>query len=27
VMPVEPRVLEEGGVARIVLPGEPGYEG
>jgi 8-oxo-dGTP pyrophosphatase MutT (NUDIX family) len=27
VMPVEPRVLEEGGVARIVLPGEPGYDG
>ena len=27
VMPVEPRVLEEGGVARVVLPGEPGYEG
>jgi 8-oxo-dGTP pyrophosphatase MutT (NUDIX family) len=26
VMPVEPRVLEEGGVARVVLPGEPGYE-
>ena len=26
VMPVEPRVLEQGGVARIVLPGEPGYE-
>jgi 8-oxo-dGTP pyrophosphatase MutT (NUDIX family) len=25
VMPVEPRVLEEGGVARVVLPGEPGY--
>ena len=27
VMPVEPRVLEQGGVARVVLPGEPGYEG
>ena len=27
VMPVEPRVLEEGGVARVVLPGEPGYYG
>ncbi len=27
VMPVEPRVLEEGGVARVVLPGDPGYEG
>jgi 8-oxo-dGTP pyrophosphatase MutT (NUDIX family) len=26
VMPVEPRVLEKGGVARVVLPGEPGYE-
>jgi 8-oxo-dGTP pyrophosphatase MutT (NUDIX family) len=26
VMPVEPRVLEEGGVARVVLPGEPGYD-
>ena len=26
VMPVEPRVLEEGGIARVVLPGEPGYE-
>lgn len=26
VMPVEPRVLTEGGVARVVLPGEPGYE-
>jgi 8-oxo-dGTP pyrophosphatase MutT (NUDIX family) len=27
VMPVEPRVLEQGGIARVVLPGEPGYEG
>jgi 8-oxo-dGTP pyrophosphatase MutT (NUDIX family) len=27
VMPVEPRVLDQGGVARIVLPGEPGYDG
>jgi 8-oxo-dGTP pyrophosphatase MutT (NUDIX family) len=27
VMQVEPRVLEEGGVARVVLPGEPGYYG
>jgi 8-oxo-dGTP pyrophosphatase MutT (NUDIX family) len=26
VMPVEPRVLTDGGVARVVLPGEPGYE-
>ena len=26
VMPVEPRVLEDGGIARVVLPGEPGYE-
>jgi 8-oxo-dGTP pyrophosphatase MutT (NUDIX family) len=26
VMPVEPRVLEQGGVARVVLPGEPGYD-
>ena len=26
VMPVEPRVLLDGGVARVVLPGEPGYE-
>jgi 8-oxo-dGTP pyrophosphatase MutT (NUDIX family) len=26
VMPVEPRVLTEGGVAQVVLPGEPGYE-
>jgi 8-oxo-dGTP pyrophosphatase MutT (NUDIX family) len=26
VMPVEPRVLLEGGVAQVVLPGEPGYE-
>ncbi len=26
VMPVEPRVLEEGGIARVVLPGEPGYD-
>ncbi len=26
VMPVEPRVLLEGGVAKVVLPGEPGYD-
>jgi 8-oxo-dGTP pyrophosphatase MutT (NUDIX family) len=26
VVPVEPRVVVEGEVARIVLPGEPGYE-
>ncbi len=26
VQPVQPRVLVEGGVARVVLPGEPGYE-
>jgi len=26
VMPVQPRVLTDGGVARVVLPGEPGYE-
>jgi 8-oxo-dGTP pyrophosphatase MutT (NUDIX family) len=26
VMPVEPRVLTEGGVAQVVLPGEPGYD-
>jgi 8-oxo-dGTP pyrophosphatase MutT (NUDIX family) len=26
VQPVEPRVLVEGGVARVLLPGEPGYE-
>jgi 8-oxo-dGTP pyrophosphatase MutT (NUDIX family) len=26
VEPVEPRVIHEGEVARIVLPGEPGYE-
>lgn len=27
VLPVEPRVLVEGGVARVLLPGEPGYDG
>jgi 8-oxo-dGTP pyrophosphatase MutT (NUDIX family) len=27
VQPVEPRVLVEGGVAQVLLPGEPGYEG
>jgi 8-oxo-dGTP pyrophosphatase MutT (NUDIX family) len=26
VLPVEPRVLVEGGVAQVVLPGEPGYD-
>jgi 8-oxo-dGTP pyrophosphatase MutT (NUDIX family) len=26
VMPVEPRILTEGGVAQVVLPGEPDYE-
>lgn len=26
VMPVEPRVLIEGGVARVLMPGEPGYD-
>jgi hypothetical protein len=26
VLPVEPRVVVEGEVARIVLPGEPGYD-
>jgi hypothetical protein len=26
VMPVEPALLVEGGVARVLLPGEPGYE-
>ena len=26
VLPVEPRVLTEGGVAQIVMPGEPGYD-
>jgi len=26
VMPVEPRVLVDGGVARVLMPGEPGYE-
>lgn len=25
VLPVEPRVLLDGGIARVVLPGEPGY--
>jgi 8-oxo-dGTP pyrophosphatase MutT (NUDIX family) len=27
VQPVQPRVLIEGGQARVVLPGEPGYDG
>src|SRR4051794_21223727 len=27
VAPIEPRVVMEGEVARVVLPGEPGYEG
>jgi 8-oxo-dGTP pyrophosphatase MutT (NUDIX family) len=26
VMPVEPRVVMEGGIAKVLLPGEPGYE-
>ena len=26
VMPVEPRVVVEGGVAEVLLPGEPGYD-
>ena len=26
VLPVEPRVLLDGGIARVVLPGEPGYD-
>ncbi|MEJ7750595.1 MAG: NUDIX hydrolase [Thermoleophilaceae bacterium] len=26
VQPVEPRVIVEGGVAQVLLPGEPGYE-
>jgi 8-oxo-dGTP pyrophosphatase MutT (NUDIX family) len=26
VLPVEPRVLVEGGVARVLMPGEPGYD-
>jgi 8-oxo-dGTP pyrophosphatase MutT (NUDIX family) len=26
VMPVEPRVLVDGGVAQVLLPGEPGYD-
>jgi hypothetical protein len=26
VIPVEPRVLMDGGVARVLMPGEPGYE-
>jgi 8-oxo-dGTP pyrophosphatase MutT (NUDIX family) len=26
VLPVEPKVLLEGGIARVVLPGEPGYD-
>jgi 8-oxo-dGTP pyrophosphatase MutT (NUDIX family) len=26
VLPVEPRVLIDGGVARVLMPGEPGYE-
>ena len=25
VQPVEPRVIVEGGVAQVLLPGEPGY--
>jgi 8-oxo-dGTP pyrophosphatase MutT (NUDIX family) len=26
VMPVEPRVLVDGGIARVLMPGEPGYD-
>jgi hypothetical protein len=26
VLPVEPRVVMEGEVARVLLPGEPGYD-
>jgi 8-oxo-dGTP pyrophosphatase MutT (NUDIX family) len=26
VLPVQPRVLVDGGVARVVMPGEPGYD-
>jgi 8-oxo-dGTP pyrophosphatase MutT (NUDIX family) len=26
VLPVQPRVLTDGGVARVLLPGEPGYD-
>lgn len=26
VVPIEPRVVKEGEIARVVLPGEPGYE-
>ena len=26
VQPVEPKVLIDGGVANVVLPGEPGYD-
>ena len=26
VQPVEPRVIVEGGVAQVLLPGEPGYD-
>jgi hypothetical protein len=27
VVPVQPRVVMQGETARIVMPGEPGYEG
>jgi 8-oxo-dGTP pyrophosphatase MutT (NUDIX family) len=27
VMPVEPKLLADGGVARVLMPGEPGYDG
>lgn len=27
VMPVQPRVLVQGGVAQVLMPGEPGYDG
>jgi hypothetical protein len=26
VQPVEPRVLTDGGIAQVLLPGEPGYD-
>jgi hypothetical protein len=27
VVPVEPQVIREGEIARVVMPGEPGYRG
>ena len=26
VLPVEPRLIDDGGIARVLLPGEPGYD-